>query len=146
MVGLQGVGRRLEKKKIKGKQEERYGTTDSQVSHSSIFLDRAPDREGLFGQGGYPFRLERGEPSTQSPIMVLPSGAEIVEFMPNEKDLVVLEGEENYQKEVEEEGEGDRAEDRGQMSWKESCLLRFSQFFGMSSKGYEDEMLDLMKR
>ena len=78
--------------------------------------------------------------------MVLLSGAEIVEFMPNEKDLVVLEGEENYQKEVEEEGEGDRAEDRGQMSWEESCLLRFSQFFGMSPKGYEDEMLDLMKR
>ena len=32
-----------------GKQEEMYSTTNSQVSHSSIFLDQALAREGLFG-------------------------------------------------------------------------------------------------
>ena len=78
--------------------------------------------------------------------MVLPPGAEIVEFMPNGKDLVVLEGKENYQKEEEEEGGGDRAKDQEQMSWEESFLLRFSQFLGMSLEGSEDEVLDLMNK
>ena len=36
------------------------------------------------------------------------------------------------------------AETLDQISWEESCLLRFSKFVGMSPKGYEDELLGLM--
>ena len=43
--------------------------------------------------------------------------------------------------------EGDEelsVENVDQSSWEERCLLRFSKFFGMSPKGYKDEVLDLM--
>ena len=57
-------------------------------------------------------------------------------------ELVLMEDFSKTQKEV---SKGDScAESQDEDSWKESCLLRFSKFLGMSPKGYEDEILGLM--
>ena len=74
--------------------------------------------------------------------MVLPPGVDIDEFMPEGREVVVVE---NILDPPRDEGEEElSAEKVDRFSWEESCLLRFSKFLGMSPEGYEDDVLDLM--
>ena len=41
--------------------------------------------------GGFSICIERGEPKSQTPIMVLPTGVDIDEFMPEGREVVVVE-------------------------------------------------------
>ena len=69
----------------------RYVPTKSQLSSSPLFLDRAPIGEGFFGQGDFTICTKRGEPKSQTPIMVLPPGVDIDEFMPKGREVVVVD-------------------------------------------------------
>ena len=74
--------------------------------------------------------------------MILPPCVDIVEFLSEGKELVEVE---NPPVPHRDEGEEESsAETLDQLSWEESCFLRFSKFLGMSPKGYEDEVLGLM--
>ena len=108
-----------------------------------------------------PVGLERGELRNQTPIMVLSQGVDLVVFTPNGKvmvaqgvDLVVFTPNGKEMVAVEDASDFQRAEreeeanieENEQMSWEESCLLRFNHFLGMSLEGYEEEVLDLMNK
>ena len=43
------------------------------------------------GGGDFSICIERGEPKSQTPIMVLPTGVDIDEFMPEGREVVVVE-------------------------------------------------------
>ena len=85
---------------------------------------------------------ERGEPKIQTSIMVLLLGVDIIEFVIEGKKMVMAKNHIDTHREVGEEVSLE--EECEQLSWEESCLLRFSKFLGMSPEGYEDEVLGLV--
>ena len=85
---------------------------------------------------------ERGSQKNQAPIIILPLGEDIIEFGPKRKEMIMVESPHDIHKEEGEEVSIE--EDPENLKLGESCLLRFNKFLGMSSKWYEDEVLDLM--
>ena len=53
---------------------------------------------------------------------------------------------EEFQESVEEEPSKNRPELMGYNNWEESCLFKFSEFLGVTTVGFEEEILKLMRK
>ena len=80
--------------------------------------------------GGLRSLYRKGGTKNPNPIMVLLPEVDIIEFVPEGREMVVVENHIDTHREVGEEISLE--EECEQLLWEESYLLRFSKFLGMS--------------
>ena len=134
---------------ILSSEDERYCSPMLLYSFpSSPCLDQTPHLGESLGHGGpadIPQDCVGSQGIVLTPLAILPPSSST---RPPCWDLMAMQGRELLQCE-----DGDKDENRGnetlaevKESWDESCLARFSKFLGFSTAGYEEEILEFLKR